>query len=319
MNRGFDMASGEYVGIVESDDYAEPDMFETLYSLAKEDDLEVIKSGFFHYYTNPEEKNIPEYITSAVFAQRVFCPSTDFAAKMEMAQFFNAKPAIWSAIYKREFLENNHIRFNETPGASYQDTSFNFRVWICAKRVRLTEKCFIHYRRDNEASSVNSPGKVYCICDEYDSMEQDLHHHPVERGILEPVLIRIKFDSYMWNYARLGEQYQLEFLHRFREDFLRHQAEGLIMDDYFEEGKKETLKKILTDPEKYHTYRLRKLNGENVPGFYDTPEDIERKAHLREATPLKGYFLRGKYFYQDNGLFKTIRRAGKSLQRRLFK
>lgn len=28
MNRGFDMAEGEYIGIVESDDYADPDMFE---------------------------------------------------------------------------------------------------------------------------------------------------------------------------------------------------------------------------------------------------------------------------------------------------
>ena len=30
MNRGFDLATGEYIGIIESDDYAELDMFEKL-------------------------------------------------------------------------------------------------------------------------------------------------------------------------------------------------------------------------------------------------------------------------------------------------
>ena len=35
MNRGFDSATGEYLGIVESDDYADPCMFEKLYGIAK--------------------------------------------------------------------------------------------------------------------------------------------------------------------------------------------------------------------------------------------------------------------------------------------
>ena len=74
----------------------------------------------------------------------------------------------------RQMLLDNGIRFNETPGASFQDTSFNFKVWVCAQRVRLMEECFLHYRQDNEASSVNNPGKVYCICDEYEEIERFL-------------------------------------------------------------------------------------------------------------------------------------------------
>ena len=319
MNRGLDAASGEYFGIVESDDFAEPDMFEKLYQTAAAHNLDVVKSGFYHYYSTPEEQNIPEQIASPVMARRVFCPTTGFPAKIEQVAFFNAKPAIWSAIYRLSFLRGNRIRFNETPGASYQDTSFNFAVWVCAKRVQLMEECFLHYRRDNEASSVNSPGKVYCICDEYAVMEQFLNRHPVERGMLEPVLVRIKYDSYMWNFERLAPRYQLEFLHRFRDEFLRHRTDGLIRDDYFELGKLENLKKILTDADRYYEYRLRKERGEEVPGFYDTPEQIRRRTRLKSAPRLQRYLLRGLYFYQDNGLWKTLKRAVKSLRRRLFK
>ena len=49
MNKGFSEANGEYLGIVESDDWVEPDMFENLYNLAKSNDVDVVKSNFYFY------------------------------------------------------------------------------------------------------------------------------------------------------------------------------------------------------------------------------------------------------------------------------
>ena len=51
MNRGFDLACGEYIGIVESDDYVDPEMFETLYNIAHNNNLDVVKSGYYYYYS----------------------------------------------------------------------------------------------------------------------------------------------------------------------------------------------------------------------------------------------------------------------------
>ena len=39
-----------------------------------------------------------------------------------------------------------------------------------AKRVQLLQEAYLHYRQDNENSSVNSPMKVFCVCDEYEEM-----------------------------------------------------------------------------------------------------------------------------------------------------
>ena len=41
MNMGLDAATGEYMGIVDSDDYILPDMYETLYGFAVKDDLDI--------------------------------------------------------------------------------------------------------------------------------------------------------------------------------------------------------------------------------------------------------------------------------------
>ncbi len=324
MNRGFDMATGEYIGIIESDDYADLEMFETLYDCATEYDLDVAKSGFYYYYSKPTDVSTPNPITSSVTASRTFCPTASFNAKMEMVDFFNIKPTIWSAIYRKDFIRSNNIRFNETPGASYQDASFNFKVWVCAKRVRLLENCFLHYRQDNEASSINSPGKVYCICDEYEEMERFLSTRPLERPVVEPVMIRIKYDSYNWNYERLSEPLQAEFIERFGEDFKKHQEEYTLQKDYFEWYKWNRVNQIIADPKKYHAEQIRIKNGE--PATIDVGPAND-SARTRPQCTVDGkkapYFIDklygGYYCIREHGFFYTVKYAFKKLFRRIFK
>ena len=88
VNLGFDIACGEYLGIIETDDYADLEMFEVLYHIAKENDLDVVKSGFYYYYSVGEEKNIPNPIASNTMSRWIFCPSTDFRSKRELVDFF---------------------------------------------------------------------------------------------------------------------------------------------------------------------------------------------------------------------------------------
>lgn len=307
MNRGFDMATGEYIGIIESDDYAELDMFEKLYATAKEHDLDVVKSGFFFYFSKPTETNTPAPIASSATSNRTFCPLTAFKSKMEMVEFFNIKPTIWSAIYRKDFIRSNNIRFNETPGASYQDASFNFKVWVCAQRVRLMEACFLHYRQDNEASSINSPGKVYCICDEYEEMERFLNDHPVEKGIVEPVMVRVKYDSYNWNYERLAEPLQAEFIQRFAEDFRRHQLDGLLNKAYFEWYKWKAVNQIIEDPDRYHMIQVKIKNGEPAPDFYEAAPKPKRTINGKEVPYLLDKILGGFDCIREHGLLYTIK------------
>ena len=46
MNLGMDMASGEYIGIIESDDYVDLHMYEDLYQIAQENRLDWVKADF---------------------------------------------------------------------------------------------------------------------------------------------------------------------------------------------------------------------------------------------------------------------------------
>ncbi len=300
MNRGFDLASGEYVGIIESDDYAELDMFEKLYKKAKTNNLDVVKSGFFYYYSNPVEKNIENPIGSKIMCSRVFCPVTDFKAVAEQVEFFNIKPSIWSAIYKRDFIRKNKIRFNETPGASFQDTSFNFKVWCCAKRVSLMEECFLHYRQDNEASSINSPGKVYCISDEYQEMEDFLKKNPFLQGKMEGIRCRLKYDSYIWNYERLSEPLQKDFIQFAAQDFSKDIALGYLEKKYFPWYKWNTLMLIIENPLKYHEQKIMEQTYQAIKKNPDNSKNYLQKS--------KSIFVRGILCLKEHGFRYTLGR-----------
>ena len=207
MNAGFDKARGEYIGIVESDDYAEPKMFEALYAAAKHG-ADFVKSNYFFYYSKDGER-------SEVFKhfRRNECGRViDTPRLYDGGSLFRRKNSIWAAIYRTRFIRRNGIRFLETPGASYQDTAFSFKVIAQARRAYFLHDAFLHYRQDNENSSVNNKGKVFCICDEYREIQAFLAANSALAGQVEQVKNVEMYRNFIWNYERIAIQFQYPFL-----------------------------------------------------------------------------------------------------------
>lgn len=248
MNMGLDAARGKYVGILESDDFFEPDALELLYNACERNNADAAKANFWFYWSAPEPRNeffeivTPEIANTVIDTQRVH-------------DLFYKKNSIWSCLYRRDLLNDNGIRFLETPGASYQDAAFDFKVWACARRVACVGQAIIHYRQDNEASSVNSPSKVYCVCDEYEEMDRFLDSRPEKKASLKSVEEKMKYDSYMWNYDRLASELAGEFINRFAEEFRRDTDAGFVDLSLFEPWKQEDLACIMRSPQAYHAWR----------------------------------------------------------------
>lgn len=247
MNRGLDEARGRYLAIVESDDFLDPEAFETLYAIAQRSGAEVVKANFFFFWSSPPRDELFAFVAPSMVGNDV--------DPLDDPRVFYGKPSIWSALYRIDFLRENGIRFLETPGASYQDAGFAFKVWVCARHAAFTEQAFLHYRQDNESSSVNSPGKMYCVCDEYAEMERFLATRPELVARLRPVLLKMKYDTYMWNFERLSPQLQPEFLERVAQEFSAHLAAGELDLALFEPWKVEDMKRIVADPTGYAARR----------------------------------------------------------------
>ena len=222
MNQGLKTAKGEYIGILEPDDFAEPDMFETLYNLAHKLNTDMAKGN---YYFHQHKQDKISQIIKPEEADKLIDPLRD-------QHIFHQPPDIWAAIYRREFLAKHNIQFLPTPGAAYQDTGFNFKVLASTHRVSYTTKPVMHYRTDNINSSVKSTAKIFAVSTEFASIEEFLKQHKIYQ-IYAPIMQATKFGSYHWNLLRLPDQAIQKFLPTMRQEFLDAKKEGVLQKQYF--------------------------------------------------------------------------------------
>ena len=217
MNIGLEKATGEYIGIVEPDDFVKLDMYESLYQIAKDNDLDFVKADFYRFKRTDEDdmnmvynrlsKNPEDY-------NKVFNPSEDTEA---IRYIMNT----WSGIYKKEFIEKHHIRHNETPGASFQDNGFWFQTFIFATRAMIVDKPYYMNRRDNPNSSVHNREKVYCMNIEYDHIRDIPMEHPELWERFKGMYWYKKYNNYIGTIRRIGMEYRREFVERFSAEFKR--------------------------------------------------------------------------------------------------
>lgn len=191
VNAGLKAASGEYVAILESDDWADSEMYETLYNLAAAQNLDVIKADYYLYWSDGRNKIVK--IGANNYNQVFQLSPQEYVGKIW--------GSIWSALYRRKFLLEHDIWINETAGASYQDTAFIFKTNICAQRIYLLEKAFLHYRQDNLQSSVKNLNKIFCLDAEYDELDRYLENHDLSQWQNLAMLRRC--EGVFWNMNRL--------------------------------------------------------------------------------------------------------------------
>ena len=237
-------ASGEYIGIVETDDYIAPDMFERLYRTAKENDVDVCRMDYARFWGDKDKREIlQKHIAAPGQYGRIIVPAE------EQMVFLN-DPFNWSGIYKRDYLLKNDIWHNETPGAAYQDTGFWFQSFAMACSLLYLQEVGYHYRLDNPGSSIHNPKKAFALCDELQFIRRQLETRQLF-GKFKEIFYTLVFNRYLWSYQRAGDDLRLDFAKRFREDM--RPAEGLNLS--ISDHQKALLAELMTSPEEFHNHR----------------------------------------------------------------
>lgn len=223
VNVGLSRAESKYIGIVESDDFVERDMFERLYQKAEEFNTDIIKADYYNYYSKSglaqKSNNFDTF------------PKNQILSQEEKNNLVFAASSIWCGLYRKDFLKDNNIWFLSSPGASYQDTSFSFISNITAKRIVLIDKVLLYYRSDNINSSVNDCRKIYCIINEFNYIKRYIYSYHLEWAF--PLFAKAKFTTFLWNYNRLEDAGKKRFLLCMYEQFRRDCFEGFWEKKYW--------------------------------------------------------------------------------------
>lgn len=160
VNAGLDIATGQYIGIVEPDDYIDITMYEKLVNNADANGCpDIVKACYWRVCdADTEQQQIHPgfYLHTVAHPDRVFTLDED-------AEFLYHHPSIWTAIYRRDFLLDKGIRMKEIPGAGWADNPWLIETLAQASSISYVEECLYYYREFNTGSSSNvkDPSIIY--------------------------------------------------------------------------------------------------------------------------------------------------------------
>ena len=150
-NRGLDIATGDYIGFVDGDDYIEPEMYETLLKNAIENNADISHCGYqmvfpsrVDYYYNTGKKVIQD--------------NKKGIRDIIVGDYVEPSPCI--KIYRKNIVNNLRmppdIKINE-------DVIFNFYAFVNSQKSVYEDLPFYHYilRKGSAATSKINQNKLF--------------------------------------------------------------------------------------------------------------------------------------------------------------
>ena len=177
VNLGIEEAHGDYVAILEPDDYVVAGAYDWLCEAAAHYGMpEVLKTSYWRVMShNGADASVSHGYLSGRIASvgKRICLA-------EEPQLIQYHPSVWAGIYSREFLLRENIRMLEVPGAGWVDNPFCVETLVAAKSIVFLDEAFYCYREDL-ASGSSASASAQLMIDRWNDRQNVLD----TRGVLD--------------------------------------------------------------------------------------------------------------------------------------
>ena len=134
-NLGIELAKGEYLCFVDSDDYVDLELYELAYETAKKFNADLVAFRWHHFVGKIDK-----------FKEK----NTSFVPLFNVMEKLWDKASIlpWNKIIRREIFKDKNVRF--FPYDFAEDIFFNYNMYPRIKNISFIDKAFYHYREGRE-------------------------------------------------------------------------------------------------------------------------------------------------------------------------
>lgn len=156
-NTGLDIATGEYIAFVDSDDYIEEDMYEVMLSKLKENNADICVCQWQYEYSDGKQVVDLNNVDSSIYGK---LSSILFAEFLYKGQYENGVVcAMWNKLYKKKIFDN--IRFE---GTYAEDDCIQNYILSNDYLIYVIKNQFYIYCQNNDSlTNSNFSEKNLCI------------------------------------------------------------------------------------------------------------------------------------------------------------
>ena len=139
-NAGMDIAEGDYIWWIDSDDWADKQSLSVLYEAVKVDRPDIVK--FNHIRVTDREMLV---VSSAVPGKYIQGNQIELLLKQALIGSSKYILSAWSHLYKREFLQKEGLRFVSEREVGSEDYLFNLEALLKTSQITVLNDMLYYY------------------------------------------------------------------------------------------------------------------------------------------------------------------------------
>ncbi len=213
-NLGLDIAKGEYIGFVDSDDYIDERMFELLINKLLETESDMcFCNGYYVENTKKAKMNLNynDISDKRTIMQKMF-------------ENNHANFAVWNKLIKKDCLKQ--LRFN-LEISIYEDALFNFEYLDRINKIAFVKECLYFYDVSRESSTLheNNIKKKITILDSMIKIIKILEKNNIKELYNQQCI----FIGRVYNYEKIARKEKLEIDFSLYKNFVKeYVSKGLL-------------------------------------------------------------------------------------------
>ncbi len=235
-NAGLEVANGDYIVFVDTDDKIAENMLEVLYKSISESSSDMAFCDVLLWNNDGTTEPCKPFHNYDLAQNKEFYPNTNFE------NFTDMWPSAWNKIYKKNIIDQNNIRYMEN--ILYEDHSFYYEYVLACKKVVYCPEALYFYRHNrNDSIMSNSSSRIFEIFDILEIIKNIFHKNLKEQEyqrIMPKIAVRLIWERSInlkrknpikRKFINKAKAYLSQFKHRsiikYKDNFIKSSEEFL--------------------------------------------------------------------------------------------